>query len=150
MFKRRLLSLTLVLALVVSVMPAVFAAGEEDGEELQFPIVENFADMYNAGTGVPAYSAAAKKGFVSRRSDAIMPPGEERGIATSIFRSISDDGVSVTEQNGNYLSDDANTKNHGGLIYRADVPPGAYHLEVVLGGGCSGAMISRPVRILLR
>ncbi len=138
MFKRRLLSLTLVLALVVSVMPAVFAAGEEGGEELQFPIVENFADMYKAGTrSVPAYSAAAKKGFVSRYSGAIMPPGEERSVATSIFRSISDDGVSVTEQNGNYLSDDANRKNHGGLIYRADVPPGAYHLEVVLGGGCS-------------
>ncbi len=137
MFRRRLLSLTLVLALVVSAMPAVFAAGEEGGDDLQFPIVENFADMYNAGTGVPAYSAAAKKGFVTRYSGAIMPPGEERSVAGTMFREISADGVSVTEPTtGKYCyHDDEYNFNHGGLIYRADVPPGAYHLEVVLGGG---------------
>ena len=85
-------------------------------------------------TAVPVYSEAAGQGFVSE-SGAICASGHNRKVASVTSITISSSGASVTESNGSYLynksnSDDGDDYNYGGLIYRQDVAPGAYHLEV--------------------
>ena len=83
---------------------------------------------------VPVYSKETGNGFVST-SGAIRATGSERKVAATSEIKIDANGASVTESNGTYLynksnSDDGDDYNYGGLIYRQDVAPGAYHLEV--------------------
>ena len=103
----------------------------------------NGADINFAELGlVPVYDEESGFGFVST-SDAIMPEGYDRVVAGTDKITAGADGASVTESDGEYLSskykDSSSYTNYGGLIYRLDTDPGAYHVEVTLGGDSTSA-----------
>ncbi len=94
-------------------------------------------------TAVPVYSKETGNGFVST-SGAIMPEGYDRQVAATSTIKIDANGASVTESDGAYISngkykESSNYTNYGGLIYRQDVAPGAYHIEITLGGSSTSA-----------
>ncbi len=93
-------------------------------------------------TEVPVYSAEKGQGFVSV-SSSIMPSGAERKVADVANITLSSNGAKVTESNGNYLTNTANSTNYGGLIYRVDTgAAGAYHIEVEVTGSNSDTKIA--------
>ncbi len=103
----------------------------------------NGADINFTELGfVPVYDEESGFGFVST-SGAIMPEGYDRVVAGTDKITAGADGASVTESDGDYLSskykDSSSYTNYGGLIYRFDTDPGAYHVEVTLGGSSTSA-----------
>lgn len=144
MLKRRLISMALSVAMILGSlagMTAVSAAPASDvtAEAAEGEVAVDFTTM----SSVPVYSAAAKQGFVSV-SGAIMPETYDRKVASTDNITVGANGASVTESNGDYLANgeylnSSNYKNYGGLIYRVDTAPGAYHIEVTLGGSSTSS-----------
>jgi len=93
-------------------------------------------------TEVPVYSKEKGQGFVSQ-SSAIMSEGFERSVAGTDKIKIDKGAASVTEDgNGDYINKTSDFHNNGGLIYRIDTAPGAYHIEVEVTGTSSDTLIA--------
>ncbi len=132
MIKTRLLSLALAVAMIATMFTGVVVFAADDAQAADAVTVD-----FTKLTEVPVYTAEKTSGFVST-SGAIMAEGYDRVVAGTDKITIGADGASVTESDGEYLSSkykgSSSYANYGGLIYRQDVEPGAYHIEVTLGG----------------
>ena len=137
MIKTRLLCLALAVAMIATMFTGVAVFATDDAQAADAVTVD-----FTTLSEVPVYTAEKKSGFVST-SGAIMAEGYDRVVAGTDKIAIGADGASVTESDGAYLSnkykDSSSYANYGGLIYRQDVDPGAYHIEVTLGGASTSA-----------
>ncbi len=137
MIKTRLLCLALAVAMIATMFTGVAVFAADDAQAADAVTVD-----FSTLSEVPVYTAEKTSGFVST-SGAIMAEGYDRVVAGTDKITISADGASVTESDGEYLSnkykDSSSYANYGGLIYRQDVEPGAYHIEVTLGGASTSA-----------
>lgn len=136
---RKVLSLFLAVAMTASMFGTVVYAEQSD-------TVRAAADAkvidFTAMQSVPIYSKESGEGFVSE-SAAIMQPKYERKVAPTKNITISaENGASVTESTGSYIKNDSNYKSYGGLIYRIDVPAGAYSIEVEVGGSSADTKVA--------
>ncbi|MCH5212688.1 MAG: S-layer homology domain-containing protein, partial [Oscillospiraceae bacterium] len=107
------------------------------------PSVEAAVVDFTKMSTVPVYTKENGQGFVST-SGAIMAEGYDRQVAATDKITVSASGASVTEGDGSYLANgkyknSSSYANYGGLIYRLDTAPGAYHIEVTLGGSSTSS-----------
>lgn len=136
---RKVLCLFLAVTMTVSMLGTLVYAEQSDTAQAAADAkVIDFTAMQS----VPVYSIETGEGFVSQ-SAAIMQPGYERKVApTENITISSDNGASVTESTGSYIKNDSSYKSYGGLIYRIDVPAGAYSIKVEVGGSSADTNVA--------
>ena len=143
MKSKKLIASLLVFASVITAAAPMTTAYADNTDTAVVLAAESFDVDFTSMTEVPVYSAEKGQGFVSV-SSAIMPDGYnyERKVADVSKIAISNDkGAIVTESDGDYLNKTADY-NYGGLIYRVDTAPGAYHIEVELSEGVGKATVA--------
>ena len=141
---RKAISILLCLMMICTCIPSVFAADNDATAELSAAdMIFNFtttevSGANNLGGTVPMYDSDKGYGFVSQTS--AMP---SRTVdPTAIV--AGDDGFSITESDGNYISyKNSNNYNYGGMVFRVDVPSaGAYKLKVTTTSSSSDTAIA--------